>query len=123
MERYFKRMCRTGEMDLAHCVKMCRDAEIVNKQFTAVDVELCFIKAKLKAASKDCPKYNSGVIFGKRITYKVFREVLLRCISEKKAVPIETIVHHLTNAEACFVAPKVGLHSLATAIVSGNSRL
>lgn len=118
LERYFKRMCRTGEMDLSLCVKMCRDAEIVDKQFSAVDVELCFIKTKLKASSKDCPKYNSGVLFNKRITYLVFREVLLRCLAEKKEVPIESITHHLVNAEGCFVTPDVALHTLASAILS-----
>jgi hypothetical protein len=121
LERYFKRMCRTGEMDLSLCVKMCRDAEIVDKHFTAVDVELCFIKAKLKASSKDCPKYNSGVLFNKRITYLVFREVFLRCLAEKKEVPIENITHHLLNAEGCFVAPEVALQSLAAAIVASGA--
>ncbi|CAE7711207.1 unnamed protein product [Symbiodinium microadriaticum] len=117
IQRYFSRMCRTGEMDLYQCVKMCREADIVDKRFTAVDVELCFIKAKLKASSKDCPMYNSGVIHGKRITYLVFREVLLRCLSEKKGVAIESITHHLINAEACLPAPPIQLHSLASAVV------
>lgn len=111
-------MCRTGEMDLSQCVRICRDAEIVDKNFTAVDVELCFIKAKLKASSKYCPQYNGGVVHGKRITYQVFREVLLRCLAEKKGVPIESILHHVLNAESCQEAPPIQLHSLASAMVS-----
>lgn len=31
--------------------------------------------------------------------YKVFREVLLRCVTERKKCPIDKLVHSLLNAE------------------------
>mmetsp|Transcript_16911 Transcript_16911/g.25495 ORF Transcript_16911/g.25495 Transcript_16911/m.25495 type:complete len:365 (-) Transcript_16911:105-1199(-) len=120
LERYFKKICRTGEMDLSKFVKMCRDCGIIDKCFTSVDVELCFLKARIKASSKECPEYNSGVFHGKRISYKVFREILLRCIVEKKGVPMQVVTHHLVNGEANLVSknttPVIPLKTVIAAV-------
>jgi hypothetical protein len=90
-------------MDLSRFVKMCRDCGLVDKKFTVVDAELCFLKAKKKASM--VKEYSGGVFFGKRISYKVFRHVLIRCIMEKKEVPIDRIIHALVNAHllGCYV--------------------
>ena len=44
LQRVFKGHCRNGEMDCTKFVKLCREADLVDRFFTVIDVELCFLK-------------------------------------------------------------------------------
>jgi hypothetical protein len=71
------------EMDLPCCLKLCKDSKIVNDQFfTNHDVQLVFLKAKSIAMHNEA--YKTGIIVGKRLNYKVFREILIPCLAEKR---------------------------------------
>lgn len=71
------------EMDLPSCLQLCIDSQIVDGQFfTNHDVQFVFLKAKSIAMNNE--SYKSGVIVGKKVTYKVFREILIPCLAEKR---------------------------------------
>lgn len=97
LKRVFQNYCRSGQMDSNKFVKLCRDSNLIDRFFTMIDAELCFLKSKVKASSS--PEYESQVYHAKRIGYKVFREVLLRCVTERKKCPIDTVIHCLLNVE------------------------
>lgn len=50
--------------------------------FTNHDIQLIFLKAKFIALENNA--YESGVVCGKRLSYKVFREILVPCIAETR---------------------------------------
>ena len=44
LKRVFDGHCRNGEMDSNKFVKLCRESKLVDRFFTVIDVELCFLK-------------------------------------------------------------------------------
>mmetsp|Transcript_2082 Transcript_2082/g.3741 ORF Transcript_2082/g.3741 Transcript_2082/m.3741 type:complete len:402 (-) Transcript_2082:205-1410(-) len=97
LQRMFNHFCRNGEMDSNKFVKLCRDSDLTDRFFTIIDVELCFLKAKLKANSTK--EYKNHIFHSKRVGYKVFREILLRCVMERKKCSMDKLIHNLLNAE------------------------
>jgi hypothetical protein len=88
------------DMDLPCCLQLCKDSKVVNEQFfTNHDVQVVFLKAKSIAMNNEA--YKAGVIVGKKLNYKVFREILIPCLAEKRtkkppcAESIADIVHLL----------------------------
>lgn len=71
------------DMDLQACLKLCRDSNIVNEQFfTNHDVQLVFLKTKSIAMNNEA--YKSNIFCAKKLGYKVFREILIPCLAEKR---------------------------------------
>ena len=71
------------EMDVATCLDLCKRANLIDGQFfTNHDVQLVFLKAKSIAMNN--ASYSSGVVVGKMLTYKIFREIVIPCLAEKR---------------------------------------
>lgn len=81
----FKTLCRPhDDMDVQSCIELCQQGKVLNEQFFTIhDVQLAFLKAKFVAVNNEA--YKSGVIVRKRVNYKVFREILIPCLAEKKS--------------------------------------
>lgn len=85
LREVFTAVCESSklDMDLQSCLRLCKEGNILNGNFfTSHDVQLVFFKAKCIALNN--PAYESGVTCGKRLSYKIFREILIPCITEKK---------------------------------------
>jgi hypothetical protein len=84
-------------MDSKTFIKFLRDANQITKKFTSGDADLIFQKAKAKASAPGAGSYSSGVVHGKRLTYEVFRAVVVLCLAEKKGKSVEAMIEELLS--------------------------
>lgn len=78
-------------------VSLCRETEIITRKFTPLDAKLSFDKAKAMAlAPRSGREFNEGVLYDKRINYKVFREVLIPCLSRDTSISIDNLLNILS---------------------------
>ena len=94
----FHQFTPSGEMDSKTFVKFCRDTKLLDKKFAATDADLIFQKTKAKASAPGAGAYSSGVVFGKRVKYDLFRAVTLPSIAEKKGMSIMDLIRFLASA-------------------------
>jgi hypothetical protein len=74
----------TKEMDNAHFAKMCKEAGLVDKNFTTVDVDMIFTKVKSKGARK--------------INFKEFEQGAIPEIAKKKKTTDQAIAEKIASA-------------------------
>jgi len=72
------------EMDGAKFAKLCRDCDLVDKNFTSVDVDLAFTKAKTKGQ--------------RRISFAEFHDIL-QAMADKKGVHKSSVINTILRAE------------------------
>lgn len=87
----------TGELDSRTFIKLCKDAKLMGKKFTATDADLLFQKTKAKATAPGAGSYSSGVVHGKRVSYDVFRAVAVPLLAEKKGVTVDAIIEKIAE--------------------------
>ena len=100
----FDKFAVHGGMDSRSFTKLCRDADILDRKFTATDADLLFQKTKAKASAPGAGSYSSGVVHGKRVSYSVFRAVAVPLVAEKKGVKVEGIIQMIADCPGPSVA-------------------
>jgi hypothetical protein len=79
----------TGEMDINNFKRFCVDFRLLSKKFTIVDSELAFRKIiALVNARPLSDALQEGVIFGKRITFDVFKVDAVGVLSKEKNIHV-----------------------------------
>lgn len=97
VKELFLKFCPNGEMDSRIFIKLCRDCNVISKQFTAGDADLVFQKTKAAASHPSAGSYSSGVVHGKRVSYDVFRAISIPCIADKKKMEVSALLAHLAT--------------------------
>ena len=83
LQALFARHSRRREMGITMLLELCRARQLYSKTFTKMDGRLVFEKSVAMAlSSRSGDEYSDGVYFGKRISYKVFREIVVPCLAE-----------------------------------------
>lgn len=97
IRRLFNKHSTRKEMCQSQFVSLCRETEIISRTFTPLDGKLSFDKSKAMAsAPRSGKEYNNGVFYDKRINYKVFREVLIPCLSRDLKISIDDLLNILS---------------------------
>lgn len=99
----FNKFCKVpNEMDLFDFKKMCRELNLLTKTFTMIEAEAAFKTsiATIEAEGESGP-YAAGVMFGKKINFDVFKNVLIGFTARRRATPMDKFIHLLngTNSE------------------------
>lgn len=83
----FDKYAPKGELGASEFVDMCRDTKVINQKFTSTGARLVFnrTKAVCLAPSSDS-KYREGLIFKKRVSYFVFRGVLVPLLLQRRKI-------------------------------------
>lgn len=76
---------KVGELDGRSFVKLCKDAKLVDKNFTTTDVDLIFARVKPKG--------------GRKINFSTFENFALPEVAKKKKVEVTEIVDKITACE------------------------
>jgi hypothetical protein len=77
---------------------MCRDVRIINQKLTSTGARLVFNRAKAVClAPGSDPKYKEGLIFKKRVSYYVFRGVLVPLLLERRNIDMDDFTELATK--------------------------
>ena len=94
IHKVFIAFCKLpDEMDMNDFKKMCRELELSHRKFTSTDAEMVFRRSIAKVeALPEGNALKAGVIFGKRVNYDVFREVVIGATAHARATALDDIV-------------------------------
>ena len=88
----FNIFAEDGEIDSRGFFKLCIESKMLEKKFTSLDIEHVFQMSKAKACAPGAGDFSKGVLYGKRITYEVFRGVTVPLLATKKDSNIDAIL-------------------------------
>ena len=78
-----------GEMDINNFKRFCVEFHLLSKKFTIVDAEMAFRKTlALVNARPLSDVLQEGIIFGKRITFDVFKIEAIGVLSKEKSIHV-----------------------------------
>ena len=98
----YNKFCKVpNEMDLFDFKKMCRELNLLTKTFTMIEAEAAFKTtiATVEAQGESGP-YATGVMFGKKINFDVFKNVLIGFTARRRATPMDLFIRLLSGSNS-----------------------
>lgn len=95
--KLFHSYCPNGEISKKGFTTLLRDANVYDKELTQFDAEFTFDRAKAKCLAAGS-HYQDQVIHNKRLTYQIFRILLLPDTASMKKQSIDKFIQVLVNA-------------------------
>jgi hypothetical protein len=88
--------CPTGEISKKVFTTLLKDAGVYDKELTQYDAEFTFDRAKATCLAPSS-EYHDQVILNKRLTYQIFRLIVLPETARMKGQSIDRFVEVLVN--------------------------
>jgi hypothetical protein len=93
----FHSYCPNGELSKKAFTTLLKDAGVYDKELTLYDAEFTFDRAKAKCLAPSS-QFQDQVILNKRVTYQVFRLVVLPEAATMKGQSIDKFIEVIVNA-------------------------
>ncbi len=81
-----------NEMDVNNFKKLVRDLNIHHRKFTVSDAEMLFRRSLAQIEAQADSPFKNEVISGKRISYTLFRNVILPSTARARGTGIDDLV-------------------------------
>jgi hypothetical protein len=93
----FHSYCPNGELSKKTFTTLLKDAGVYDKELTLYDAEFTFDRAKAKCLAPSS-QFQDQVILNKRVSYQVFRLVVLPEAASMKGQSIDKFIQVIVNA-------------------------
>jgi len=98
LKEAFNKNSTNEELNSSQFVQWMKTSKVINTKFTVNDADILFQKAKKKATLTEDPTLAGGVIHGKRITYDVFRAIVIKDVSLRVNMSENGLVKYLSSS-------------------------